>query len=639
MRFSNKHLLIFILLVGATLRLYNFWNIPFSHDEFSMIFRAGYWNFNDLIELGVKTDTHPAGIQVFMNYYMLFFGMKEWVVKLPFILAGIASIWLVFKIGKLWFNESVGLFSAAFFASIQFTIMYAQMARPYGSGVFFALLLVLYWSKIILQPEQKLIKNLILFAVFGALCAYNHHFSLLFAAIVGVLGIPLVKRQFLWKYALSGTGIFLLYTPHLGVFFHQLNKGGVGGEGGWLGAPENDFILNFLDYATHYSIGVVLVVIGIFIFGWFKKSENKKHWLRSLLFLSLFVIPFLIGFFYSRTDDGANAILQFSLLIFGFPFLLLAFFGHIKSLNFKTNVVLVLLIFSANISTLIFNRQHYYIYYESYFEEFFTQMEKQKAVYPNLISVINSDERMTDFVVKKHNIQSEYFWFKDFENLKEFKKFLQESSKKSAHFYFATSLNGSNELIPLIKEFYPCVQVKRYTHGESYFFSKKGKLGNSFVLSKQRFQSKNNKNWNQLTAKLDSTVEFGPQFSTKIQPLLTHENNWIDISCKVKPNFVLTDKLVLTASLEKNGELLNWSGRSIKDFSLDSTDWTTGYLSLRLADMNFDLMRDTSVQLNVQVWNSGKENYLIDYITIERRNGNPFVYSWFEEIIPILVPK
>lgn len=638
MQFSNRHLLILVLVVGSILRLYNFWNIPFSHDEFSAIFRSGYTSLSDVIELGVKTDTHPAGIQVFLNYWIQLFGLKEWIIKLPFILAGIASIWLVYRIGRLWLNETVGLISAAFFASVQFTIMYAQMARPYGSGVFFCLLMVLYWSKIILQPDKKLTQNLIWFALSSALCAYNHHFSLLFVAIVGVIGIPLVKFKNLWKYALAGIGIFLLYVPHLGVFFHQLDKGGVGGDGGWLGPPSDDFILRFLDYVTHYSIWVVLVVVGIFLFGWIKKSKDKKHWLRSILFLSFFTIPFLIGFFYSRGAE-ANAILQFSLLIFGFPFLILAVFGHFRSMNVKTNALLIFLIFSVNIFTLVFNRQHYSIYYESYFEEFFTEMEKQTAKHLGIISVINTDERMTEFVTKKHAIQSNYYSFKEFKSLKDFKQFVKENTEKSDYFYFASNPDGANEIIPIIREFYPFIEQKNYAHGESYLFSQRGKLSGNWIISQQNFDEKKQKGWIFVSSKLDSTIEYGPNFSTKIQPWLTHENNWIDISCKVRPDSILSDKLILTASLEKNGEMLDWFGKSISECSLDSTNWTTGHLSLRLCDVNLDLMNNPEIELKVQIWNSGKENYTLENITISRRTGNPFIYSWFDEIKPVLVPR
>ena len=141
MRFTNKLLLVLIIIVGTVLRFYNYGEIPFTHDEFSALSRLNFDNFNDLIEKGVKIDAHPAGVHVFMYYWTTFFGSAEWVVKLPFTVIGTLSIFLIYLIGKNWFNETVGLISASFITSIQFTVIYSQIARPYISGLFFSLLM------------------------------------------------------------------------------------------------------------------------------------------------------------------------------------------------------------------------------------------------------------------------------------------------------------------------------------------------------------------------------------------------------------------------------------------------------------------------------------------------------------------
>ena len=79
-----------IVIVGSVLRFYNFSELPYSFDEFSALFRTRFDNFRDLIYFGVKTtDTHPAGVQVFMYYWVKIFGESEMIVKFPFILFGI----------------------------------------------------------------------------------------------------------------------------------------------------------------------------------------------------------------------------------------------------------------------------------------------------------------------------------------------------------------------------------------------------------------------------------------------------------------------------------------------------------------------------------------------------------------------
>lgn len=261
---NNKSILALIIVVSIILRFFNFSEIPFTHDEFSALFRLDFDSFSELIFKGVKIDGHPAGIQVFLYYWTKLFGFEEWVIKLPFAFFGIIAIYLIYLIGKKWFNESVGLISAAFLSSIQFTIIYSQIARPYISGMFFSLLMIYYWSNIVTSPNKKFTKNSILFILASSLCNYNHHFSLLFATLVGISGLFFIQRQFLVKYIICGIIIFILYIPHLNIFFYQLKIGGVEG---WLGKPDSDFLFEFIYFIFHYSKLVIFLILGLVFLG------------------------------------------------------------------------------------------------------------------------------------------------------------------------------------------------------------------------------------------------------------------------------------------------------------------------------------------------------------------------------------
>ncbi|MFT6747000.1 MAG: 4-amino-4-deoxy-L-arabinose transferase-like glycosyltransferase [Glaciecola sp.] len=108
--FGYRLLFVLIICTATILRFYDYSNIPFTHDEFSALFKTNYDNFSDLVYYGVKTgDTHPAGVQIFIYYWVKLFGAATWVVKLPFTLAGIASIYFLYKTSKTWFNETAAL--------------------------------------------------------------------------------------------------------------------------------------------------------------------------------------------------------------------------------------------------------------------------------------------------------------------------------------------------------------------------------------------------------------------------------------------------------------------------------------------------------------------------------------------------
>ena len=147
-------ILLFILLLGTAFRIYRLQDIPFTHDEFSALFRTRFDSFAGLISGGVRIDTHPAGIQVFMYYWVRLFGEGEVAVKIPFILSGIVSIFMIYRLGKEWFNSMTGLISAAFVSGMEYTIMYSQIARPYISGFLLVLIMVMAWSRYLFRPGK-----------------------------------------------------------------------------------------------------------------------------------------------------------------------------------------------------------------------------------------------------------------------------------------------------------------------------------------------------------------------------------------------------------------------------------------------------------------------------------------------------
>ncbi len=162
-------LLLLILLVAVVLRFWDFSNIPYMHDELSALARTHYSNLYDEIYYGVaKLDTHPAGVQLFIYYWTKLFGENEMVVKFPFILCGLASIIVAYKIAKFWFNSTVGLITASLMAVMQYMVTYSQIARPYIAGVLFSLLMVWCWSNYFFNTTtDKKMKWLICYIIFS----------------------------------------------------------------------------------------------------------------------------------------------------------------------------------------------------------------------------------------------------------------------------------------------------------------------------------------------------------------------------------------------------------------------------------------------------------------------------------------
>lgn len=396
MKLTNHVILIIILGISAVLRFYHFTEIPFMHDEFSAVFRTEFSSFSEMIEKGVKPDGHPAGIQVFIYYWIKNFGKAELLIKLPFVLMGILSVWLIYLVGRMWHNDTVAIICASFISALQYTVMYSQIARPYISGFFFSLAMVYFWSRLMLYPSNKFNKNALFYIIASVLCAYNHHFSLLFAAIVGVSGLMFIPRRYLLRYILSGLLIFILYIPHLGIFQAQLHTGGVGG---WLAKPEKTFFLEYLYYIFNYSLLSVFTALALFLTGFYYFKKSPFNWRREILFTVWFILPVIIGYWYSVQY---NPVLQYSVLLFSFFPLMFILFGNIPKQKSSVNLMLAAVILSVNIFTLISERQHYRIFYASPYENIVSDYVVASQKYSNVVPVIDSHKRITSYYLEKH---------------------------------------------------------------------------------------------------------------------------------------------------------------------------------------------------------------------------------------------
>jgi len=351
-----------IMLMAAFMRFYHFASWSLSNDELSALNRLHFDSFSEMIKHGVMLgDFHPAGVQAMLWFWVNMFGDSVWAVRFPFVLFGTLSVGLVYLIGKRWFGPATALFAAAALAFLQYPILYSQLARPYAPGLFFSLATVWFWTKIVFD-QKKPFHNYAGFTIFAALAAYTHHYSFLFVILVGFSGLFFTKKTELKKYLLASLVVGMLYLPHLQIFVHQFGIGGVGGNEGWLSKPEHDWILNYLWYAFNESWMLIVVLASFFlysIFG-FRTKLSKFH----LLAISWFLILFLIGYFYSL---WRNPILQFSILIFSFPFLILFIFSFFNQ-RFTKRTVVVLFIFLTFgfIQTTLINK----FYQQQHFGEF-----------------------------------------------------------------------------------------------------------------------------------------------------------------------------------------------------------------------------------------------------------------------------
>jgi len=591
-KYSSELLLVIIMLVAAILRFYNFFQLPFSWDELSAWNRLHFDSFSDLINQGVKPDGHPAGVQVFLYYWIQLFGDKEWVVKLPFNLMGLFSIFVFYRIALIWWNKNTGLIGASFMASLQFFVLYSPIARPYISGLFLSLLMVYFWSKYIWVARHR--KDLLGFVLFAALSAYNHHFSLLFAAIVGLTGLFLIAKNQWKEYLLAGLLIFVLYIPHLPIFFHQLSIGGIGGEGNWLA--------------------------------------------RFILFL-WFILPIAIGYYYSLL---VNPVLQFSMLIFSFPYLLLLLFGQKEGFSKSFLVPMLILVFFLSISTLIISRQHYKLIFKQPYEVAAKSLQASLNENVSAFLLYNGIPSYENYSLKKYNLSSKATLsvYKQDYKVSEMDSILLEISQERllavglpAHYY------------SLIQQHFPYLITRENAYTvESYLWSKQKpekQVVFHKLISSQNFEKKQNL-WNvaqnriyrnkQGVANFQFTnqQEWGFSYGDSLKNMLTNYGDIIDVEVEIRADKPIEEALIVGV-ISVDGKEDIWRGVAFKNQGFGRNNQQKIFLSI-----------DTRTLLNepdfshatfkCYIWNRRKEAFLVESINLYQRNLNPIKYALFYSI-------
>jgi hypothetical protein len=631
-------LLVLIILAGLVLRCWHAFDIPFTFDELSAMSRTSFDSFRDLIRVGViEKDSHPAGIQVFLYYWVMLFGEKEFVVKLPFILAGLTSIYLAYRIGEIWFGKTTGILTATYLSSLQLFVMYSQIARPYVSGLFFTLFAVLFWSKYFFQSTK--IKYLAGFVVFSALAAYNHYFSLLFVAVLGVSGLSLINRKNLLRYTLSGVAILLLYVPHLPIIFTQAEKGTIGG---WLGAPGPYFLLDFVFWLFHHSYLSIAVFILIIVAGiTFNKPSQKldlKHKKRWILLLWLLPAP-VFGYIYSYTSEP---ILQNSLLIFTTPYLFQFLFSFIGEWKIRHLSIAVILILLMNILTLIFNQDYYRNFYRQPFNQMVKNAVKLEDKYSGEVFIINDYiPYFTEYYFRKYNQELPYYTTRNMDvKISDFKKMLANIDQDIV----LTSGLGDIYFQVILEQFPNWERFETGFTYEQYIFSRKDMVrddapGRTSISELSFNNTLEDAQWqfNKRDIIVDTSsgnhcylmtpvVTYGPKIEIPLGELMSDIYQIIDVEVEIVADADSNVNAVIVGEIKKGEELIFWRGSDFAQFRIFPGISQKVFLTMDIQKAMSDQNDINGELLRFYIWNRDNQQFKISKIKIYLRPGNPGRY-------------
>ena len=533
------------------------------HDEFSAIFRTYYSSFSELIEIGVKqNDSHPAGVQIFIFYWIKLFGLSEASLKFPFILAGTSSVYVVYLIGKDWFGKSTALFSALILAIVQFAIFHSQLARPYSPALFFVLLSTYFWTKLVFSKQTNY-WTVVAYILITSIASYIHAFSLFFIFIQGLSGLFYLRGRKLWLYIISNLIVLLLYIPHFQVFLAQITRGDIGG---WLGKPEVYFLMDFTKYVFHYST-IFIIVFFTIVVGLPFLSLNKKEGANKFRVLSViwFLVSYLTAHIYSvyRTP-----IIQYSTLLFVFPYLLLFLFSFIGVISYRIKYIVVVLLSVVGLYTLVFEREHYKIMYTQGFDGISTEISNDIVSLSNKNKAIilhAPEHRMFDYYFDKYGLDKDYYKLYNDNSVGDIATFLDQNNVETLIYGWADY--SKLEFLQFFRHrFKYIVREKQFFNAEYYIFSN-FPLGNKTLANGETaIASISNKSGYLFSSEkpgYSKSIEIG------LDTLALSKFDVINIKANIEYSESEVDALLVFEIKDKDGNSESWSASIFKDYYLN----------------------------------------------------------------------
>ncbi len=170
----------------------------------------------------ITGDFHPPLFHLLMHFWVRIFGASEISLRMPSVLFGVGTVYLVYLIGQTLGSKKWGLIPALLFATAPFHIYYSQEARMYSAVTFFIAGSIYFFLKIIKDDKESLgDRKAMAYFLFTLLALYTDYYAFLILPLQAVFLI--LKKKY--KYFIFYFLFFIFYLPWLPMLAIQLKAG------------------------------------------------------------------------------------------------------------------------------------------------------------------------------------------------------------------------------------------------------------------------------------------------------------------------------------------------------------------------------------------------------------------------------
>jgi len=623
----EKSLLFLILIIGAVLRIYNFWDLSLSNDEFSALSRAQLTGFSEFISKGINADIHPAGVEFFIYLWIKIFGTSVFMLRLPFIFCSILTIYISYRVSAKWFNVHTGLFVAAALSFLEFPLMQGQLARPFTPALFFSMLTVLYLTKMLFENKTDR-RTIIALGLSAVMAAYCHYFALIFILIVLLSGFIFLKKSFAKAYFTSIIIAIIIYIPNVFVIIQQLaNPAGIS----WLTEPDGNLFFEHIFFLFNNSYILLYTVLAFFILTHIISYTETRFTKFHFIAVAWFIIPFIAAFYYSV---WVKPILENSILLFSFPMLLFIIFSFVQPGKKILNYSALLLLLSIGLYSTIGEKKFYSTYHFGEFKDVANKIvswndEIGNSKITNIINVnspyyinyyLQNESKEINFAMTRNEGMLD---------LHTLNKIIQ-NSKTPYLLYAWSSVVDPNETDDMIRAKYPYI-IKQINYNDMAavtLYSMNDSM-KAIVQPKPVYYVFNgfedNQTWDKDTSiittekvwkgtkviKLDNRDEYGPACANRISKLTDLPFKSVHVSLWAYATGSFKDAQVVATMNFKDDEnqvYENYFWLSSKfDYFIDKNKWGQVFFSFNLPELH-----SRNDELKIYVWNPDKQPLYID---------------------------
>jgi mannosyltransferase len=294
-----------ILLLGLCLRLISL-NQSLWLDEASHVLLSGQ-SLNSII-FERASDFHPPLAYILWHYWQLI-GTGDIILRLPSVIFGVLTIWILFHLVKKSFGENVAVISSFLLAIAPFHIYYSQEIRMYSLVTLLGVISFYFFQKLL---EEKRFITSLGFIISTAALIYTHYMGI-FIILSQLIYLLFNKRSQVIDWSKNYLIIGLLYLPWFPQFIKQLSGGTNANDylPGWSNILSLSFykaipltLLKFsigrINFDNNYLYAFIAVIVisifGVLIFLGIKSIKNHQQNLVAFWFFIPLLVTWLISF-------------------------------------------------------------------------------------------------------------------------------------------------------------------------------------------------------------------------------------------------------------------------------------------------------------------------------------------------------